>query len=78
MNQSSAVLVMPSFSSFFSSISCGTVSNAFLRSRKMPMQYLFSFSAVAAVLMMCKSACSVDLPRWNPYWCLYIRLLRSR
>ncbi len=61
MNHFSAVSDIPSFCSFLSSKSCGTVSKAFLRSRKMPMQYLFSLSAVDMVLRMWNSACSVDL-----------------
>ncbi len=53
-----------------SSISCGTVSKAFFKSRKMPMQYLLSFSAMEIELSMCTSACSVDLFLEKPYWCL--------
>ena len=52
MNQLSAVPVMPSFSNFLSKISCGTTSNAFLKSRKTPTQYLFSFSAWPILLSM--------------------------
>jgi hypothetical protein len=72
------VPVIPNFSSFLSRMSCGTVSNAFFKSRKMPMQYLFSFSAVEMVLITCRSACSVDLCFWKPYWCLYMSWCVSR
>ncbi len=62
--------VMPIFSNFRSRMLCGTVSKAFFRSKKMPMQYLLSFIAVEMVLSMCMSACSVDFVREKPYWCL--------
>ncbi len=64
--------IMPIFSSLSSSKLCGTVSKAFLRSRKMPMQYLLSFRAVDMELRMCMSACSVDLFLEKPYWYLQI------
>jgi hypothetical protein len=52
VNQLSAVPVMPSFSSFLSKILCGTTLNAFYKSRKTPIQYLFSFSAWPILLSM--------------------------
>ncbi len=54
--------MIPSFSSFLSKILCGTTSKAFFKSRKIPTQYLFSLSACPILLVMCISACSVDLP----------------
>ncbi len=62
--------VLPISSSFRSRMLCGTVSKAFFKSKKMPMQYLLSFSAIEMELIMCMSACSVDLFLEKPYWCL--------
>ncbi len=78
LNHASAVPVIPNFSSFLSKVLCGTTSKAFFKSRKIPTQYFFSLSACPILLVMCISACSVDLPLRNPYWCSYINLFCCR
>ena len=68
----------PIFSSFISRISCEHTSNAFLRSKKTPMQYLFSLNDLLMKFIAWIKLCSVDLCFWKPYWCLYKILFKSR
>jgi hypothetical protein len=44
---------MPYFLNFFKSISCEQMSDAFFKSKRRPMQYFFSFSAVDMELVRC-------------------------
>ena len=78
MNQFNGVLRISQCSSFFSKISCLTVSNAFCRSRYMPMLQRPSFKLDYISSTASISARFVEQVFRNPYWCLQRMLLLSK
>ena len=68
LNHFNEIPLTPAFSSLAHKMSWFTVSKAFCTSRKQAATTLPSFKAFVMQLIICKIACSVDLPFKKPNW----------